>query len=310
MESTDYQSALGVASQVSDLLMRRRYRDFAAEADVVVRPDLGRHSSTDYSDFDELIQNAYEATKASLPAIREKLAAAGIQDLPPRPAPPPGPTLDGGRHRGSVRIEGSDRVSERLARRTFNVPVGPPYAMVRGLRAFDKIDASSLFERTWLGFERAGDGVDVVLRVKDAPPNRAEVGLGYSEWEKARGAIRLRNQNTFGFGEEVGLLLAASDAESRVEVSLRGERLFLTGLGHRITGYTNRDKPRFFTSDSKDEIGRATLLPEGSGGRAPLVDRALGTGRGRRALRRGRDELRAAWTWWNRATRSDPCSGR
>ena len=42
LEPEDYVSALGVASQVSDILMRRRYLDFAAEADVLVRPDLGR----------------------------------------------------------------------------------------------------------------------------------------------------------------------------------------------------------------------------------------------------------------------------
>ena len=89
LEPDDYVSALGVASQVSDLLMRRRYLDFSAEADVLVRPDLGDHSSTDYSGFDELIQKGYEATKASLPAIRAKLAAAGLADLRSRPRGPP-----------------------------------------------------------------------------------------------------------------------------------------------------------------------------------------------------------------------------
>ena len=101
--------------------------------------------------------------------------------------------------------------------------------MQRGLRAFDKASAAAMFERTWLEFEPAAAGVDVVLRVTEAPANRAEVGVGYTEWEKARGAVRLRNQNTFGFGEEVELLLAGSDAEQRVELALRGERLFLAG---------------------------------------------------------------------------------
>jgi NTE family protein len=261
LEPEDYVSALGVASQVSDLLMRRRYLDFAGEADVLVRPDLGDHSSSDYSGFDELIQKGHEATKASLPAIRAKLAAAGLEHAVPAARAAEGLVLEGSRI-AAVRVEGSKRVSERLARRTFNIPVGPPYAMAKGVRAFDKIDASELFDRTWMEFAPASEGVDVVLRVKDAPPNRAEVGLGFSEWERARGSIRLRNQNTMGFGEQVEVLLAASDAERVIEASLRGERLFVTGFGYRVTGYTNRDKPRFFT-EGGEEINRGRFDRDG-----------------------------------------------
>jgi NTE family protein len=246
-EAKDYESALGVASQVSDVLMRRRYQDFAAEADVFVRPDLGDHSATDYTDFDELIRRGYEAVKAVTPEIRAKLAAAGIEDLARAKAPPLQRVLEGSTI-ADVRVEGGSQVSDRLA--------GPPFDMVRGLRAFDKVDASDLFGRTWLDFAPARNGIDVVLRVTDAPPNRAEVSLGYTESEKAKGAVRLRNQNTLGFGEQVELLLAGSDAERVMEASLRGERLFVTGFGYRVTGYINRDKPRFFTAEG-EEINRA-----------------------------------------------------
>ena len=58
-------------SSVMDLLTERRNADFAAEADVLVRPDLGDHSASDYSDFDVLIEKGYEATKAAFPQIRE-----------------------------------------------------------------------------------------------------------------------------------------------------------------------------------------------------------------------------------------------
>jgi len=254
LKPEEYESALGVVSQVADLLSRRRYLDFAAEADVLVRPDLGPHSAADYSGFDELIAKGYEATRAALPALREKLAAAGVLEGRARARGPTGPVLEGSPI-AAIRVEGNEKVSERLIRRTFNVPVGPGYAMEKGLRAFDRIDASELLERTWMGFSPAKEGVDVVLDVKEAPPNRAEVGLGYTEWERAHGSIRLRNQNAFGFGERVELLLAASDAESLVQASLRGERLFVIGLGYRVTGYADQDKPRFFDEEGR-EINR------------------------------------------------------
>jgi outer membrane protein assembly factor BamA len=95
-----------------------------------------------------------------------------------------------------------------------------------------------------------------VLRVRDAPPNRAEVGLGYTEWEKARGSVRLRNQNTFGFGEQVEVLAVASDAEAAAWASLRGDRLLVPGLGYGVRGGWARDEPRYFDGKG-DEINRA-----------------------------------------------------
>jgi NTE family protein len=255
LEPSEYESGFGVAARVSDLLVRRRYRDFSAEADVLVRPDLGRHSATDYSGFEELIEAGYQAAKASLPAIRGKLAAAGVVDLAPRGREAPARKLAGAPIR-AVRVVGNESVSEGLARRTFDIPVGPGYDMAKGLRAFDKVDASGLFDHTWMEFEPAADGVEVVLRVRDAPPNRAEVGLAYTEWEKARGSIRLRDQNTFGFGEQLELLGVASDAEKLVAGSLRGDRLFYPGIGYRLRGGWTRDEPRFFDADG-NEINRA-----------------------------------------------------
>jgi outer membrane protein assembly factor BamA len=225
-----------------------------------VRPDLGRHSATDYSGFREMIDASYEATRASLPAIREKLAAAGVETLGPRPRPGTPRTLEGTPIR-AVKVEGSHRASEGLVRRSFNVPVGPGYEMQKGLRAFDKVDASDLFDHTWMEFREAGDGVDIVLRVRDAPPNRAEIGVGYTEWEKARGSIRLRNQNTFGFGEQLELLAVASDAEGLVSASLRGDRLIVPGLGYRVRGGWARDEPRFFDEEG-DEVNRARFERE------------------------------------------------
>jgi len=248
LDPQDYESALGVASQVSDLLTRRRYLDFSAEADVLVRPDLGDHSTADYSGFDELIAKGYEATKASLPAIREKLAAAGVVDLAPRGPRTDGPQLEGTRI-AEVRVEGNERVSEALARRVFNIPIGPGYIMAKGLRGFDKVDASGLFERAWMEFEPAPDGVAVALRVTEAAPFRVEAGFGYSEWAKAHGSIRLLNQNTLGFGEQVELVLAGSDAETLLQAELRGDRLFVAGLGYRVTAHLFDDKPRFFSED-------------------------------------------------------------
>jgi NTE family protein len=261
LDPEDYESSLGVASQVSDLLGGRRNRDFRSEPDVYVRPDLGKHSATDYSGFDKLIRAGYEAAQNAVPEIRARLEAAGVVDLSPRPRPPAELSLEGTRI-AEVIARGNEGVSARLLRRTFNIPIGRGFMMERGLRAFDKIEATGLLERTWLEFEPVPEGVRIVLRGKDATPNRAALGIAYNEWEKARASLRLRNQNTLGFGEQVELLGAVSDAETLAQASLRGDRLFLVGLGYRASAYTFTDKPRFFDPDGH-EINRARFKREG-----------------------------------------------
>ncbi len=262
LEPEEYDTSLGVATQVSNLLARRRSRDFAAEPDVLVRPDLGRHSATDYSDFDTLIAAGYEAAKQAVPQIREKLLAASVASLAPAPRPAPGRVLEG-TPIVEVIARGNQHVSESLLRRTFNIPIGPGYAMERGLRAFDKVDATGLLERSWMEFEPVGEGVRIVLRAQDAPRNRVGVGIGYSEWEKARASLRFGNQNTLGFGEQLELMLAASDAETLASASLRGDRLFVAGLGYRASAYTFTDKPRFYDAEG-DELNRAKFERQGA----------------------------------------------
>jgi NTE family protein len=261
LEPSEYESALGVASQVNDLLMHRRNRDFGAPADVLVRPGLGRHSTTDYSSIDDLIRAGYEAARDAIPQIREKLAAAGVVDTAPRLQRPAGPPLEGAAIR-QVAVRGNLRLEDRFILRSFNIPAGPPYEMEKGLRAFDRVSASGLIERAWMEFEPVGDGVAVVLRVTEAPPNRVEAAVGYSEWEKTRAAIRVIEQNALVLGEQLELLVAGSDAEAVARLSLSDDWLLVGGLDYRLTGYAARDKPRFFDPEG-NEVNRANFERSG-----------------------------------------------
>lgn len=270
LQPDEYEDAVGVATQVSDLLTSRRNQDFAADADVSVRPVLGKHKTTDYSGLDCLMEEGYRAMQEAIPEIRRKLAAAGFSaPFSPRAQAPPARTLEG-TPIAEVVVRGTEHVSESFLRRFFNIPIGPGFVMSKGLRAFDKVDALGMLDHSWIEFEPAGDGVRVVLRVHEAAPNRIEVGAAFTEWERARGSVRLQNQNTLGFGEETELLLSASDAETAARLSLRGDRLFVAGLGYRLGADAAKDKPRFF-DDSGQVINRARFDRSGIDGRLELA---------------------------------------
>ncbi len=262
LKPDQYKSALGVAEQITNLLAEERNKDFAEEPDVLIRPELGRHSATKYSDFDMLIEQGYEATRAALPEIRAKLEAASVRGAAATFIPAdPRPVLEG-TPIAEVVVRGNDRMSEKVLRRTFNIPIGPGFILERGLNALDKVEATGLLEHAWMKFELAPEGLRVVLVVREAPPFRGDIGGAYTEWEKARGVLRLLNRNTFGFGEEISLLFVASDADVGGALSLRGDMAFLKGFGYRVDGFVLRDKPRFFDEEG-DSINRGDFERRG-----------------------------------------------
>jgi len=252
LERSQYRSAFGVAAQASSLLTARANREFKAEADVLIRPQIGRHGFNDYTGFDELIARGHEAALAVIPEIRARLGEALRRPAPKRAGETR--TLEG-TPIAAIEVRGNERYTETLIRQTFNIPLGPPFDLKKGLNALDKIAATGFFDYLWLDLEPAEGGLRIVLSVKEAARNRLDVGASYDESMRARGIVRLRNFNTFGFGEQTEILGVASDGENGLRARLRGDRLLTTWLGYEVALRSISDRPRFFTEG--EEVNRA-----------------------------------------------------
>jgi NTE family protein len=257
LEPERYQDILGVAAQLSGLLTDRSNADYHAEPDVLLKPDLGGHSAGDYVGFESLIAQGYAAAIAALPEIRRRLTEADAAGGGPRSAAPVGPAL-AGRPSVEIRVDGNHRVKEAAIRRVFNVPIGPPFDVGKALKALDKLQATGLFDHCWLDFEQAGPGLRIILRVREAPRVRAEVGGSYDHATGARGVVKLRKRNTFGFGEEAELALWASDAGSGARARLFGERLVTPALGFQVALQALSEKPQVF--ENGVDINRASFI--------------------------------------------------
>jgi len=245
-EASAYRNALGVASQVSSLLTERVNAEVREEPDVVVRPEVGKHGLNDYTGFDALIAAGYEAGLRAVPEIRRRLEAATAPPLPPPPAP--ARQLAGTRI-AEIRVEGSERYSERLIRRTFNIPLGVPFDLEKSLNALDKVHATGFFDFLWLDVEPVNDGLRIVLRVKDAAANRVEIGAGYDDSNRAHGVIKLKNRNTLGFGEQTEVVAVGGDTEIGVEASILGDRVVTTLVGFEAGARYLTERPRFYLDD-------------------------------------------------------------
>jgi NTE family protein len=252
LTARDYRSAFGVAAQASNLLTDRANLEFKAEPDVVVQPDLGAHGFNEYTGFDDLIERGRAAARAALPEIRARLGEALRRPPPPRPAPS---RALAGTPIAEIKVVGNERYSERLIRRTFNIPLGPPFDLKKGLKALDKVSATGFFDYVWLDLEPAREGLRIVLRVREGPRNRIEVGARYDEEVRARGIVKLRNLNTLGFGEQTEVVGVASEAETGVGARILSDRLVSTFVGYEVRARSLDDKPRFFVDG--DDVNRA-----------------------------------------------------
>jgi NTE family protein len=243
LEPSEWRTLTGVGAQVSDALLEARNRTYREAADFQIRPDLGRHRATEYVDFDGLIESGYVAALRVIGPLKERLGP-----IPPPPAPPAGGSPLEGSPIVEIAVEGNQRTSPALIRRTFSIPLGRPFDMDKGLNALDRLFATSFFDSCWMGFEPSadGDGLRIVLRVREAARSSLRVSAGYNEPEQAHGRVRLRNQNAFGFGERLEAVGAASDAQSELSLGLDSDRLFKPVVGYSIRAGWREERPRLF----------------------------------------------------------------
>jgi NTE family protein len=247
LQPKDYRSAFGVAAHATNVLTAWSNSKYAEEPDVLIKPDLGTHSFNDYTNFDTLIAQGHQAAMRAIPEIRALLAAAAGRDAPARPAP--ARQLEG-TPIVEIHVEGNQRYSEKLIRRTFNIPIGPPFNLRKGLNALDKIHATHWFEFLWFDVEPAeGGGLRIILRVREGAANRLEVGVGYDDAQKARALVKIKNRNTLGFGEQTEIVGVASDLEQGGGARISGDRLLTTLVGFEAGGRYLTERPRFFQDD-------------------------------------------------------------
>ena len=265
-EPSRWQDIVGVAAQVTGMLGQMANEAHREDPDVLIKPDLGRHSFNDYSGLDELVAKGYDAAIAALPEIRRRLAEASPRPTARDVMAPGIPPLQGRAIR-EIQVVGNDRLSDALIRRSFNVPLGVPLDLARALLALDKVHATGFFDHCFLDEEPLGDdGVRLILRVKEAPPNRLEIGASFTDSTKAKGTFAFRNRNTFGLGEEVKIAVEASEAGRGAEAGLQGDHLFTPLVGYEASLYAESERPRVFVDGSY--VNRAHF--ERDGGRVLL----------------------------------------
>jgi NTE family protein len=282
--------AIQVALQITDLLARAQNKTFGAQPDVLLRPDLGAHTFSDYAALDDLVARGYAEGQRALAALRARGQAlpSGRAPAPGAPARQEAAAALEGRALVELAFNGSRHVRPELLRRLVGLRPGQPLRLREALRGLDALHASELFRFFWLRFDARADGLVATYDLIEAEPWAAELGAGWNEHDDAGAFARVRQRNLFGLGERFTLAVEASNSYEAVASRLTLGRLGALPIGLDLRLGARRDKAKVFASDGQ-ELGRARFEQVG-------VSLALQRDFGRAFLLRGGFELARADT--------------
>jgi outer membrane protein insertion porin family len=138
---------------------------------------------------------------------------------------------------GSIVVAGNTLTSEKLIRRSSGLQSYKPYDPEAVLEAQQKLYATGLFSRVEiLPLEQGIPGVrNVLIQVEDAKPILLTYGVGYQEFEHARGTFEITHNNLFGMNRSLSLRTRASSRERLAQLTYREPRLF----NHDVDGFAS-----------------------------------------------------------------------
>ena len=173
-------SVLSVTEQLTNFLTRRttvRQIELLGERDLLIVPDLGDFSSTDFEGAEEIVHLGYEAALESQASLAE-LAQAQF----PQPAQPNLPS-ESDLIVHFVEIENRSVLDDQLIRSRLAVELGQPIDLQKLDESVDRIYSLDVFESVTYDLvknEQGQQGVIVHASPRDWGPNYFQLGIELS----------------------------------------------------------------------------------------------------------------------------------
>jgi outer membrane protein assembly complex protein YaeT len=155
---------------------------------------------------------------------------------------------------GEILIAGNILTKDKIVNRNSRLYPNTPYNPEAILEGQQRLYATGLFTRVdIISLAEAKPGIrDLLIQVEDAKPILLTYGIGYQEWEHARGTIELSHNNLFGLNRSLSLRLRGSSREELVQLTYREPRLFNHDLDGFISAFGEHTERPFFTANRVD----------------------------------------------------------
>lgn len=275
------QNLFSILGNMLDIMIAELGEKQLTLADVVIEPDLGTHSSTDYSGLESIIEKGYKAAKQKMGEIKKlvernvgrevhskrNLDTKALEKAKVSEIRVIGHTITGFESGPEKTNEAGSRkqpkmpkcANRRLILRYFPTTIGKEFNIEKALKGVEDLYATGLFQNVWLELDNPGDG-NVGVNIHCLEGSSRFVGLGgnYMNEDGLSGFIQVVPFNLFRQGDQImplfryGRLQMTAGLEISIGRFLQSSFSLDTGL------YYEREKPYYY-SETGDNLGQLNI---------------------------------------------------
>jgi outer membrane protein insertion porin family len=169
---------------------------------------------------------------------------------------------------GKIIIKGNRKTKAKIIRREFTIGEGEPYNFEELLKTKQMLYKLGLFNEVSIEMLESGQEADdklvkdVIVSLREGKAGSVEFGLGYGDYEKARGSFDVRYINLGGYNRQAGFKAEVSSVEQGCVFSFKEPWLF-NQPDIPLNVYVTKEEIESVNLDTKEvlyEIDRISLL--------------------------------------------------
>ena len=155
---------------------------------------------------------------------------------------------------GSILVAGNTITKDKVIRRTSRLQEYKPYDPEMILEAQQRLYATGLFSRVEVvALEQGLPGIrNVLIQVEDAKPILLTYGVGYQEFEQARGSFEISHNNLFGLNRSISFRTRASRRERLGQATYHEPRLGNHDLDGFASSFIEHSQRPFYCTNRTD----------------------------------------------------------
>ena len=155
---------------------------------------------------------------------------------------------------GSILVAGNTITKDKVIRRTSRLQEYKPYDPEMILEAQQRLYATGLFSRVEVvALEQGLPGIrNVLIQVEDAKPIVLTYGVGYQEFEQARGSFEISHNNLFGLNRSISFRTRASRRERLGQATYHEPRLGNHELDGFASSFIEHSQRPFYCTNRTD----------------------------------------------------------